>query len=87
MHPAKLLFAADTPRHIALSLGPNDVLPTGNEWIALPEIRAADGSIASFNVLPMRLRGHAQFFQGLVDGLTVPFQHREHFRMPLVVPW
>lgn len=55
--PAKPLFAADSPRHIPLSLQQDDVLPTGNEWIALPEIRAADGSIASFNVLSMRDRG------------------------------
>jgi hypothetical protein len=55
--PAKLLFAAETPRHISLSLGQDDVLPTGNEWIALPEIRAEDGSIVSFNVLSMRDRG------------------------------
>src|ERR1019366_1484560 len=55
--PTKLLLAADAPRHIPLSLKPDDVLPTGNEWIALPEIRATDGAIASFNVLSMRDRG------------------------------
>jgi len=55
--PAKLVFGADAPRHIPLSLGTDDVLPTGNEWIALPEIRPADGAIASFNVLSMRDRG------------------------------
>jgi hypothetical protein len=55
--PAKLLLAADAPRHISVSLGPDDVLPTGNEWIALPEIRASDAAIASFNVLSMRDRG------------------------------
>lgn len=54
---AKLLFAADAPRRIPVSLGADDVLPTGNEWIALPEIRAGDGAIASFNVLSMRDRG------------------------------
>jgi hypothetical protein len=55
--PAKLLLAADAPRHIPVNLGPDDVLPTGNEWIALPEIRASDGTVASFNVLSMRDRG------------------------------
>ena len=54
---AHLLLAADSPRRIPLSLGAKDVLPTGNEWIALPEIRAADGAIVSFNVLSMRDRG------------------------------
>jgi hypothetical protein len=52
-----LLQAADVPRRFPLSLKPNDVLPTGNEWVALPEISAADGSLASFNVLSMRDRG------------------------------
>lgn len=46
-----LLLAADAPRRIPLSLGPDDVLPTGNEWIALADIRANDGAIVSFNVL------------------------------------
>ncbi|MGB9265247.1 MAG: glycoside hydrolase family 125 protein [Terriglobales bacterium] len=55
--PAQVLLAADAPRHIPLALGANDVLPTGNEWIALPEIRASDGAIVSFNVLSMRDRG------------------------------
>jgi hypothetical protein len=58
--PTKLVFAADAYRHIPLSLGPDDVLPTGNEWIALPEIRAVDGALASFNVLSMRDRGLLQ---------------------------
>lgn len=53
----QLLLSADAPRRIPISLGPDDVLPTGNEWIALPEIRAVDGAIASFNVLSMRDRG------------------------------
>jgi hypothetical protein len=54
---AHVAWAADSLRHISLSLKPDDVVPTGNEWIALPEIRAADGAIASFNVLSMRDRG------------------------------
>ena len=36
--PTHRLLAADAPRRILLSLGADDVLPTGNEWIALPEI-------------------------------------------------
>jgi uncharacterized protein len=55
--PAKQLLANDAPRHIPVPLAPDDVLPTGNEWIALPEISATDGAIASFNVLSMRDRG------------------------------
>ncbi len=52
-----LALAGQVPRHIPVQLGADDVLPTGNEWIALPEIRAVDGAIASFNVLSMRDRG------------------------------
>lgn len=44
-------------RRIPLSLKPDDVLPTGNEWIALPDIRAVDGALNSFNVASMRDRG------------------------------
>lgn len=40
-----------------LSLKPGDLLPTGNEWISLPTIRAADAALQSFNVLSMRDRG------------------------------
>lgn len=52
-----MLLAADAPRRIPLSVKPDDALPTGNEWIALPTIRAADGALTSFNVLSMRDRG------------------------------
>lgn len=40
-----------------LSLSASDVLATANEWIALPDIRASDGALESFNVLSMRDRG------------------------------
>ena len=36
------------------------MLATGNEWIALPEIRASDGALVSFNALFMRERGLLQ---------------------------
>ncbi len=54
---SQLLVAADEPRRIAVALKPDDVLPTGNEWIALPTIRAVDGALDNFNVLSMRNRG------------------------------
>lgn len=44
----------------ALTLKPDDVLPTGNEWIALPDIRAVDGALGTFNVISMRDRGLLQ---------------------------
>ena len=55
--PAEMLPAANAPRRIPLSLKNDDVIPTGNEWIALPTIRASDGAIMNFNVLSMRDRG------------------------------
>ncbi len=51
------LFATDAPREFPLSLASSDVLATGNEWIALPAIRASDAALMSFNVLSMRDRG------------------------------
>ncbi|MBV9669886.1 MAG: glycoside hydrolase family 125 protein [Acidobacteriales bacterium] len=45
---------------IHLSLSSEDVIPTGNEWIALPTIRASDGALENFNVLSMRARGLLQ---------------------------
>lgn len=52
-----LLFASAPPRGIPIALQPGDVIPTGNEWIALPDIRASDGALNSFNVLSARDRG------------------------------
>jgi hypothetical protein len=51
------MLAVNVARHFPLSLKPDDVIPTGNEWIALPTIRASDGAIGSFNVLSMHDRG------------------------------
>ena len=53
-------FAAETPRRISITLGADDVIPTGNEWIALPTIRASDAALVNFNVLSMRDRGLLQ---------------------------
>ncbi|MGA7522367.1 MAG: hypothetical protein WBW84_07780, partial [Acidobacteriaceae bacterium] len=55
-----LLAAANVPQGIAVSPQPGDVFATGNSWIALPEIRAVDGALVSFNVLSMRYRGLLQ---------------------------
>ena len=44
-------------RRIPLPLKSDDVIPTGNEWIALPDIRAVDGALTTFNVLSMQNRG------------------------------
>jgi hypothetical protein len=56
-----LMAAAIPPlRAQPLHLGPDDVLPTGNEWISLPDIRAVDGALDTFNVLSMQHRGLLQ---------------------------
>jgi hypothetical protein len=55
-----LAQSAEAPRHVSLSLRPEDVLATGNEWLALPDIRAADGALGTFNALSMRDRGLLQ---------------------------
>ncbi|MFP5276900.1 MAG: glycoside hydrolase family 125 protein [Acidobacteriota bacterium] len=82
---ASLALAAEAPRRFAIAPQPNDVIPTGNEWIALPEIRASDGALASFNALSMRYRGLLQvrgdqgapalqpYFEA--DGKPVSFQN------------
>ena len=36
------------------------MIPTGNEWISLPTIRAADGALVNFNVISMAERGLLQ---------------------------
>ncbi|MDR3373720.1 MAG: glycoside hydrolase family 125 protein [Ancalomicrobiaceae bacterium] len=43
-----------------LALDAHDVVPTGNEWLSLPDIRAADGAVMSFNVLSKSYRGLLQ---------------------------
>ncbi|MGB8260543.1 MAG: glycoside hydrolase family 125 protein [Terracidiphilus sp.] len=81
--PALAAFGAS--RRVPLSLKPDDVLPTGNEWIALPDIRAVDGALNTFNVASMRDRGLLQvtgergapvlqpYF--LVGGKQLPFRN------------
>ena len=54
-----VLAASAAPR-TPISLHPDDVLPTGNQWISLPDIRASDGALGTFNVLSMHHRGLLQ---------------------------
>jgi len=60
-----LLFLAPSSLYAAaprtpISLRADDVLPTGNQWISLPDIRASDGALGTFNFLSMRHRGLLQ---------------------------
>ena len=52
--------AVAAPRRLPLNVRPGDILATGNEWIALPEIRTSDGALVTFNALSMRERGLLQ---------------------------
>ena len=54
---APALAAASADRRVPLTLKSDDVIPTGNEWIALPDIRASDGALGTFNVISMHNRG------------------------------
>lgn len=71
---------------VPVKLGPADVIPTGNEWIALPTIRAVDGAVDNFNVLSMRDRGLLEVTGGggpalepyfAVDGKPLEFRSPE----------
>ena len=57
---AAAAMAQSPLRPQAISLRPDDVLPSGNQWISLPDINAGDGSLKTFNVLSMRHRGLLQ---------------------------
>jgi hypothetical protein len=57
---ATAALAGETGTITTLDLKADDVLATGNEWLALPDIRASDGALMSFNVLSMRDRGLLQ---------------------------
>lgn len=52
--------ATSLPGARPLTIASGAVIATGNDWIALPEIRVSDGAIVSFNALSMRDRGLLQ---------------------------
>ncbi|HYX45388.1 MAG TPA: glycoside hydrolase family 125 protein [Sphingomicrobium sp.] len=79
--------AVDAPkesaRSVDLKLAANDVIPTGNDWIALPSIRAGDGALQNFNVISMRYRGLLEI-AGVADRpLMAPFIEIAGVRRPL----
>jgi hypothetical protein len=74
---------AKSRRIINLSLSANDVIPTGNDWIALPSIRASDGALQNFNVISMRYRGLLEV-AGVADRpLMTPFVEIAGVKRPL----
>ncbi|HVU31430.1 MAG TPA: glycoside hydrolase family 125 protein [Sphingomicrobium sp.] len=56
-----------------LELGADDVIPTGNDWIALPSIRAGDAALMDFNVISMRYRGLIEYAGAPGQPLIKPF--------------
>jgi hypothetical protein len=74
---------ARAPRIIGLTLAADDVIPTGNDWVALPSIRASDGALENFNVISMRYRGLLEV-AGLPNRpLMTPFVEVAGVRRPL----
>lgn len=73
---AAVLIANSPPqaaREVTLALQPGDVIPTGNDWIALPSIRASDGALRDFNVISMRYRGLVEMAGVGDQPLMTPF--------------
>lgn len=76
-------LSPENSRTIDLALSPSDVIPTGNDWIALPSIRASDGALQNFNVISMRYRGLLEI-AGVADRpLMAPFIDIGGARQPL----
>jgi hypothetical protein len=66
-----------------LTLAPDDVIPTGNDWIALPAIRAGDAALMNFNVISMRYRGLIEYAGPPDQPLIKPFLSIGGVRKPL----
>lgn len=75
--------ASDAARTITLTLTQDDVIPTGNDWIALPSIRASDGALQNFNVISMRYRGLFEVAGAADRPLMTPFIEIAGVRRPL----
>jgi hypothetical protein len=87
--PAALAAAApvstvrESARSVDLALTADDVIPTGNDWIALPSIRARDGALQNFNVISMRYRGLLEMAGAADRPLMAPFVDIAGIRRPL----
>ncbi|HVI05270.1 MAG TPA: glycoside hydrolase family 125 protein [Sphingomicrobium sp.] len=75
--------AAEGARTVKLALTADDAIPTGNDWIALPSIRAADGALQNFNVISMRYRGLLEVAGPAGKPLMSPFIEIAGTRYPL----
>src|SRR5947199_3851351 len=90
-HGAATAFATERPaasvwtsRTVNLVLATDDVIPTGNDWIALPSIRASDGALQNFNVISMRYRGLLEVAGVAERPLMAPFVEIAGARRQLV---
>src|SRR5438067_7978134 len=78
-----VIATPESARTVNLALTADDVIPTGNDWIALPSIRASDGALQNFNVISMRYRGLLEV-AGVADRpLMTPFVEIAGARRPL----
>ena len=75
--------ATSSPREVELHLGADDVIPTGNDWIALPSIQAGDAALRDFNLLSMRYRGLVEMAGPKDAPLMAPFIEINGARRPL----
>ena len=66
-----------------LALAADDVIPTGNDWIALPSIRAGDAALMDFNVISMRYRGLIEYAGAAGQPLIKPFLTVAGVKKPL----
>ncbi len=66
-----------------LTLAADDVIPTGNDWIALPSIRAGDAALMDFNVISMRYRGLIEYAGATGQPLIKPFLAVADVKKPL----
>lgn len=73
----------ESARTVNLELAADDVIPTGNDWIALPSIRASDGALQNFNVISMRYRGLLEVAGKADKPLLAPFLEIAGVRRPL----
>jgi hypothetical protein len=70
-------------RTTELNLSADEVIPTGNDWIALPSIRAGDAALMDFNVISMRYRGLIEYAGPAGQPLMKPFLDVGGVRKPL----
>jgi len=81
---AALALATGAPAaETQLTLSADDVIPTGNDWIALPSIRAGDAALMDFNIMSMRYRGLIEFAGAPEQPLMKPFLAVNGVKRPL----